>query len=161
MMGTRRDEANGTDATASLDVPAAGADRSFAAGEFYREPEAVFWVYGFPLLMVVALGIAFRNQPERPIVVDVVDGAGAEAAEAGLAKNERFQVRRDALEACRVRLRLGKTDLVVITDEGASPRYDYWFDPGRPERRARETPSMTHCSARPDARTEFRLAIDR
>ncbi len=101
--------------------------------EFYREPEAVFWVYGFPLLMVVALGIAFRNQPERPIVVDVVDGAGAEAAEAGLAKNERFQVRRDALEACRVRLRLGKTDLVVITDEGASPRYDYWFDPGRPE----------------------------
>ena len=26
--------------------------------EFLREPEAVFWVYGFPIVMVVALGIA-------------------------------------------------------------------------------------------------------
>ena len=24
--------------------------------EFYRQPEAVFWVYGFPLLMILALG---------------------------------------------------------------------------------------------------------
>ena len=29
--------------------------------EFYRRPEAIFWVYGFPLLMVVALGTAFRH----------------------------------------------------------------------------------------------------
>ena len=40
--------------------------------EFYREPEAVFWVYGFPILMVVGLGIAFRNQPVEQITVDVV-----------------------------------------------------------------------------------------
>ena len=39
--------------------------------EFYREPEALFWVYGFPLLMVVALGIAFRNKPPDLIVVDI------------------------------------------------------------------------------------------
>ena len=26
--------------------------------EFFREPAAVFWVYGFPLLLAVALGIA-------------------------------------------------------------------------------------------------------
>ncbi len=31
--------------------------------EFIREPEAVFWVYGFPILMTVGLGIAFRNRP--------------------------------------------------------------------------------------------------
>ena len=24
--------------------------------EFYREPEALFWVYGFPILMIVVLG---------------------------------------------------------------------------------------------------------
>ena len=37
------------------------------ANEFYREPAAVFWVYGFPLLIAVALGIAFRDRPvERP-----------------------------------------------------------------------------------------------
>ncbi|HVU86362.1 MAG TPA: ABC transporter permease [Pirellulales bacterium] len=101
--------------------------------EFYREPEAVFWVYGFPLLMVVALGIAFRNQPDRPIAVDVVEGKAGAAAEAALAANQRFLVRVDTLEACRQRLRLGKTDLVVISEESAEPRYDYWFDPGRPE----------------------------
>ena len=39
--------------------------------EFLREPEAVFWVYGFPILTVVALGIAFRNKPIERITVDV------------------------------------------------------------------------------------------
>ena len=34
---------------------------------FYREPGAVFWVYGFPLLMVVALGIAFRASPVEKV----------------------------------------------------------------------------------------------
>ena len=28
--------------------------------EFYREPDAVFWVFGFPLVLAFALGIAFR-----------------------------------------------------------------------------------------------------
>jgi ABC-2 type transport system permease protein len=101
--------------------------------EFYREPEAVFWVYGFPLLMIVALGVAFRNQPERAIAVDVEDGPTAATIQQSLATNERFQVRVDALETCRQRLRLGKTDLVVITSGTTQLGYDYWFDPGRPE----------------------------
>jgi len=28
---------------------------------YLREPEAVFWTYGFPILMVLGLGLAFRN----------------------------------------------------------------------------------------------------
>jgi len=40
--------------------------------EFCREPEAVFWVYGFPVLMVLALGIAFRSEPVEELTVDVV-----------------------------------------------------------------------------------------
>ena len=28
---------------------------------FSREPAAIFWTYGFPLLLALALGIAFRN----------------------------------------------------------------------------------------------------
>src|SRR5512136_2251746 len=31
--------------------------------EFLREPEAVFWVFVFPVLLALALGIAFRSKP--------------------------------------------------------------------------------------------------
>jgi len=31
--------------------------------EFYREPGAMFWAFGFPVLLAVALGVAFRNKP--------------------------------------------------------------------------------------------------
>lgn len=30
---------------------------------FLREPEAVFWIFVFPILLAVGLGIAFRNRP--------------------------------------------------------------------------------------------------
>jgi ABC-type multidrug transport system permease subunit len=33
--------------------------------EFFREPGALFWVFGFPVLLAVALGIAFRSNPEE------------------------------------------------------------------------------------------------
>jgi len=34
--------------------------------EFVRDPQALFWVFIFPVLLAVALGIAFRNQgPSR------------------------------------------------------------------------------------------------
>ncbi len=31
--------------------------------EFYREPEAMFWTFVFPLLMAAGLGLAFRSRP--------------------------------------------------------------------------------------------------
>ncbi len=39
--------------------------------EFYREPEVIFWVYGFPLLLAMGLGIAFRERPAEQLTVDV------------------------------------------------------------------------------------------
>ena len=30
---------------------------------FFREPEAVFWIFVFPILLAVGLSIAFRNRP--------------------------------------------------------------------------------------------------
>src|SRR5215475_6340996 len=52
--------------------------------EFIREPEALVWTYGFPILMTVALGIAFRNQPVTKVVVDVIDNSQADATKAAL-----------------------------------------------------------------------------
>ena len=43
--------------------------------EFYREPEALFWVFIFPILMACALGVAFRARGDEPVVVGVVETA--------------------------------------------------------------------------------------
>src|ERR1700676_4750176 len=46
--------------------------------ELKREPEVVFWVFIFPLLLAAGLGIAFRNKPADNTSVVVIDGAGAQ-----------------------------------------------------------------------------------
>src|SRR5271156_6868421 len=46
--------------------------------ELKREPEVVFWVFVFPLLLAAGLGIAFRNKPADITSVVVMDGAGAQ-----------------------------------------------------------------------------------
>ena len=40
--------------------------------EFLREPSAIFWVYGFPLLLAVILGTAFMPRDPDPLPVAVV-----------------------------------------------------------------------------------------
>jgi len=108
--------------------------------EFIREPEAVFWVCGFPVVMVMALGIAFRNRPVDIITVDIIDnGRPAEWAVESFAEHERFDAELYAEEAARNRLRTGKTELVVEVQEPSSTaselarHFDYVYDPTRPE----------------------------
>jgi ABC-type multidrug transport system permease subunit len=106
--------------------------------EFYREPEAIFWVYGFPLLMALALGFAFRNKPVERVSVTIQKTAGAEEnarfLRAALAADERYKLpgEDEDEETCRVRLRTGKTDLVVIPSIG-SRGCEFVLDPTRPE----------------------------
>jgi ABC-type multidrug transport system permease subunit len=101
--------------------------------EFYREPEALFWVYGFPILMVVALGIAFRNKPVEKITVDVEESQGSTTVREALSQDDRFTVAEHDADTCLRRWRTGKADLVVIPLSSSGPRYRYLFDPGRPE----------------------------
>jgi ABC-type multidrug transport system permease subunit len=108
--------------------------------EFYREPEVVFWVYGFPILIVVALGIAFRNKPAEHIPVDVQKAADFSHTRAFdiLKADKRFKVEEHDEETCLARLRTGRTDLVVVPD--GDNGYRYLFDPTRAEGRlARNT----------------------
>ena len=72
--------------------------------EFVREPEAVFWVFVFPIVLAGALGIAFRTQGDEPVHAGVVAGPGSEAVVAaldGVARNRRVRIA-DA-RACRPR----------------------------------------------------------
>src|SRR5713226_1364792 len=101
--------------------------------EFYREPEVIFWVYGFPVLLAVGLGIAFWNRAPEPPVVDVQEEPGLETTAATLLDRLRadgIQVELQSAEACRQRYRTGKTALYVIpTGQG----YTYVYDPTRQE----------------------------
>lgn len=53
---------------------------------FLREPEAIFWIFFFPILLAVGLGIAFRNRPADVLQVGAttVQLAKALAADPGL-----------------------------------------------------------------------------
>ena len=99
------------------------------AREFYRQPEAIFWVYGFPLIMVIALGIAFRQRPVEQVVVAIAEGPRAQQVVDALADQDQFLVSVSAAESCQRRLRVGKTDVVIAaTDVG----YQFYYDPGKP-----------------------------
>jgi ABC-type multidrug transport system permease subunit len=114
--------------------------------EFIREPEALFWVYGFPILMTVLLGIAFRNQSIEGSAVDVIEGPRAAATRDALATSghpERFKVEIHSAAEAGMRLRTGKIDVIVdpngnSADQGdqLSPpqiQYEYRFDTTRPQ----------------------------
>src|SRR5687768_18022044 len=40
--------------------------------EFLREPEALFWMFIFPILMAAGLGLAFRNRPPDVLQIGAV-----------------------------------------------------------------------------------------
>ena len=100
--------------------------------EFLREPEAIFWVFAFPLLLTMALGYAFRQSgPEKIPVGIVVDGPEAQARLDAMKKSPVLQVRTYSLEEGREQLRRGKISLLV---EGG-PKPVYRLDPTRPDAR--------------------------
>src|SRR2546423_13139102 len=49
--------------------------------EFVGEPEALFWSFVFPVLLAIALGIAFRNTgPERLRIAVASEASGGNGA---------------------------------------------------------------------------------
>jgi ABC-2 type transport system permease protein len=102
--------------------------------ELKREPEVVFWVFVFPVLLALGLGIAFRNKPADVTSIAIVDGAGAPEALAMIGHSPRsssIHARVLDREAALQGLRLGKFDLLVVPDgKGA---FEYRYDPARPE----------------------------
>ena len=55
--------------------------------EFVREPEALFWVFAFPIIMALVLGFAFRDRPPDPLAVGIVEGPTASSISQALEKN--------------------------------------------------------------------------
>src|SRR5215469_14719460 len=102
--------------------------------ELKREPEVVFWVFVFPLLLALGLGIAFRNKPGNAASVAIVEGMGSQDAQNLLARapqHDQFNVHVLDENSARQGFRLGKYDLVVEPNQEFGIKYLY--DPARPE----------------------------
>lgn len=99
--------------------------------EFLREPEALFWVFIFPVLMTCALGLAFRQRPPADVLVGVLRQPGAQATLGALANQPGLRAR--AIAAGDVEATLRSGDIEVLVVPGSPPTYRY--DPSRPESR--------------------------
>ena len=102
--------------------------------ELKREPEVVFWVFVFPLLLALGLGIAFRNKPGNAPSVAIVEAPGSQDAQNLLARSpqhDQFKVQALKQEEARKDFRLGKFDLVI--EPGPNGAVTYRYDPARPE----------------------------
>jgi ABC-2 type transport system permease protein len=100
--------------------------------ELIREPEAIFWVFVFPIILAAILGLAFRSRPPDMLPIAVVEGPHAEARRVVLSTGSDLEPHvlpeRDARQA----LARGHVVLVVSADD--TPSYSY--DPTQPESRA-------------------------
>jgi ABC transporter DrrB family efflux protein len=91
---------------------------------FYREPEAIFWVFGFPIVLAFALGIAFKNRGPGELRVGVERGAGDSVTSRALDSAPGLSAAvLDSAEA-KAELRTGRIALLVIPGAPLTYRYD-------------------------------------
>ncbi len=99
--------------------------------EFIRQPDILFWTYGFPLLMLLAMGLAFRNAEPSPLSIDVI-GPRADQVAALLNQPPKLLATIADSSDWKKRLQSGKTSVVVHTSDDES-RFEFWSEPTRPE----------------------------
>lgn len=100
---------------------------------FLREPEALFWVFVFPIVLAGVLGFAFRNAGIEPSTVGVLVTPGHEELLAAFERDEHIEVVRfEELEEARRKLIRGTVDVLVEPGvDGDTPGLS--FDPQRNE----------------------------
>jgi ABC-2 type transport system permease protein len=98
--------------------------------EFIREPEALFWVFVFPILMAAGLGLAFRNRPPDVLRIAAVTPELAQS----LRQEKLLDVQQLDPTAAEAALRTGKVALLAVPGSGGGVQYRY--DDTNPEGRA-------------------------
>lgn len=98
--------------------------------ETLREPEALFWIFVFPILLAAGLGIAFRNRP-----ADVLKIASTSPEIVASIKHEKLlDIRQLDATAAEDALRTGRVALLAVPGPNGSVIYRY--DDTNPEGRA-------------------------
>ena len=101
--------------------------------ELWREPEVIFWVFGFPLLLALGLGIAFRNKPADITTVAIVGNSRAQQVVDLLKRSpQKSSIHANVVDAATAydQFRLGTYALVITADDNG---LHYRYDPARPE----------------------------
>jgi ABC-type multidrug transport system permease subunit len=99
--------------------------------EFIREPEALFWTFLFPIVMSVAMAIAFPASSGQTVRIGVTPGPESAALHSALSSASDIEVREiPADEQLRA---LGNGEVQLIVMPGSPPTYR--FDPMREESR--------------------------
>jgi ABC-2 type transport system permease protein len=102
--------------------------------EYIREPEALFWSFGFPILLAIGLGIAFRSKPPDIAHVAVVNGSAKSAPYTEALKRDRgLAVEELPADSARVALRTGRVAVVITPNADGGVAYEY--DDTRPDAR--------------------------
>jgi ABC-2 type transport system permease protein len=101
--------------------------------EMWREPGVLFWTFGFPVVLAIALGIAFRVRGPDPVVVAALPGISSEVHQALAAA--KVQVKDLAPDQAARELRSGRVGLVLVPPKGPGEKLGYRFDPSRAEAR--------------------------
>jgi ABC-2 type transport system permease protein len=98
--------------------------------EFIREPEALFWVFIFPILLAAGLGIAFRNRPADVLKIAAVTPQLVQS----LRQEKLLDVSELPPAAAEEALRTGKVALLAVPGPHGSVVYKY--DDTNPEGRS-------------------------
>jgi ABC-type multidrug transport system permease subunit len=99
--------------------------------EFIREPEAVFWTFVFPIVVSLALAMAFPSRADSDVLVGLQPGPAADSLRSTLMRSGGIAVRDVRPEDQRRALREGVVNVVVIPSDPPT----YRFDPAREESR--------------------------
>src|ERR1700712_5657549 len=99
--------------------------------EFARDPGAIFWTFGFPVVLALALGLAFRSSPTPELKVALACGFDCKVLQSDLERSTELTVVRTAHEGGLAALRRGKVDLLIEASDALT--LTYRFDPTRPE----------------------------
>ncbi len=99
--------------------------------EFLREPEVIFWVFAFPVLLAVVLGIAFRDKPPEMVPIGIEAGTHAEARREAIDEHPSLTAEVVSGPATSEDLASGRLALVVLDSDPPT----YRFDPTRPDSR--------------------------
>jgi ABC-type multidrug transport system permease subunit len=126
--------------------------------ELIREPEAIFWVFIFPILLAAILGVAFRSRPPDALPVAVVDGPHAAARASALVAGS--DLKPLVLSAADAQSALARGRVVLLVSADDPPTYAY--DPTQPESRAARLAvdaALQRASGRIDAFTPRRAEV--